>query len=233
MRLAQNSFSTALLPDTPGQLSSLFPREAYSYIYALSDPRTKAVCYVGKTNSLSGRYWAHCRDKKRTPKALWIQDLSRIGLLPEIDIVDFCKADSLDWEELERKWISNFSAMGFKLLNSTTGGDAGRKYSAESCEKIRISAVNQSPEKRAAISKALLGRKRDPEIGRRHSLKMKGWKPSEEWKKKQSLAKLGKPLSVETKNKRAYMLGRVPTQEHRAKISEAKKAAFAARRGQS
>ena len=74
------------------------------YIYALIDPRTNKVRYIGKTNNPRIRYAEHVNDGKvyqdrrayengnhtyvPTLKAAWICRLLELGMLPEIKIVE-------------------------------------------------------------------------------------------------------------------------------------------------
>src|SRR5258706_3676955 len=95
-----------------------------TYIYALADPETGQVRYVGKAdkpasrlrNHLTPRHLAH-----RTKKNSWLKGLLAKGLRPELVIVDCVEADH--WEEVERGWIAYYLADGCDLTNGTEGGD--------------------------------------------------------------------------------------------------------------
>lgn len=101
-------------------------------IYALSDPNTNKVMYVGKTKQrLSKRLYSHCRKSRRgkTDKEKWILSLKVNGQLPictKIDDVD----DSI-WKEREIYWISYYKSINPELTNISNGGQGctgGRRY---------------------------------------------------------------------------------------------------------
>lgn len=97
--------------------------EKYTNIYILIDPRNNLVRYVGKTNNIKKRYRAHnniTRDKS-THKRNWINELKNIGLKPLMEVIDVVYID--DWPYWESYWINQMKVWGFKLVNSTTGGD--------------------------------------------------------------------------------------------------------------
>lgn len=93
-------------------------------IYALKDPRTDEVRYVGKARSLNARMRGHKWDMrnstKQTPKVVWLQSLSA---LPIIEVLEIVPAE-LDWMERERYWIAKYRAAGADLVNVTDGGDS-------------------------------------------------------------------------------------------------------------
>lgn len=94
-----------------------------TYIYTLSDPRTNEIRYVGKTNNPAQRLKAHmnnCRDKG-THKRNWIQSLRCLGLKPILEIIDEVPIES--WQFWEQWWYQILKGWGFRLVNSTIGGD--------------------------------------------------------------------------------------------------------------
>ena len=103
-------------------------------IYALIDPRTKCVRYVGKTKQpLLVRLRKHINDKPKhnTHKHNWIQSLITINLKPEIVMLELC--NETNWVEREKYWIQYFD----NLTNLTTGGE-GCDYFDEDV-KLKIS----------------------------------------------------------------------------------------------
>lgn len=59
-------------------------------VYALADPRTGKVCYVGITTYLKHRIEAHRSQAKRSPKGLlyvWLGALLGEGLLPIVMVL--------------------------------------------------------------------------------------------------------------------------------------------------
>jgi DNA-binding CsgD family transcriptional regulator len=93
-------------------------------IYTLSDPFTKNVRYIGKTNCIKKRLNSHiCKSNllKNTHKNNWIKNLLSVNSKPIIEIIDEVSIN--EWEFWEKYWIAQFKAWGFKLTNLTDGGD--------------------------------------------------------------------------------------------------------------
>jgi len=92
------------------------------YIYSLSDPRTNAIRYIGKTINPKHRKHSHnnkARDKG-TYKRNWINQLQSLGLRPVFEILDVVEDD---WQFWESYWIFQCKSWGFRLTNSTIGGE--------------------------------------------------------------------------------------------------------------
>ena len=112
-----------------------------TYIYTLTDPNTNKVRYVGKTTNVKRRYYSHIN--KKSNKRLgnfylrnWLLSLLNHGQKPIIDIIDECDSD---WEELEKYWIAQFRAWGFKLANLTEGGEGCPGFKKTEEQKIKLS----------------------------------------------------------------------------------------------
>lgn len=151
-------------------------------IYTLICPITSDVKYIGKTiKPLDKRLSEHKSDLRGNNKRKnWIRKLAKIGLQPEIALVE--EVDS-DWEFWERYWICQFRAWGFDLKNQTAGGEGatGRVV---------------SPEVRKRISDSQKGRKRNPQqIANAVNGRMarSGYVSTVEQRKKQSEKLKGKP----------------------------------------
>jgi hypothetical protein len=93
------------------------------YIYALCDPDTEEVRYVGKANEVRIRYSAHLLVKGRPNhhRIHWIQSLLRQGKSPVLQILEEVTEDT--WVERERWWISEMKRQGVRLTNLTDGGE--------------------------------------------------------------------------------------------------------------
>ena len=175
-------------------------------IYALADPETKRIRYVGKTNNPEGRLAVHLSEARHSPRThvyRWINSLLRQGLRPTLVVCDTCGDESLALE-LERSWIKLFRMAGLPLTNLTEGGDG-------------VSGLKHTDEAKAKMGRANLGSKRW--LGKHHS---------EDSKVKISLARLGntnclgRKLSEETKAKISIAhLGIKSSAEIRAKLSAA------------
>ena len=117
-----------------------------TYIYILQDPITQEVRYVGKSNNPKRRYTSHLCDKPKVKyySYYWIQSLLKKGLKPIMTIID--ETDH-DWQQLEKYWIGQFKAWGFKLTNITEGGEGQRgvKFSKETRQKMSDSRKGFKP----------------------------------------------------------------------------------------
>lgn len=128
-------------------------------IYTLSDPITNEVRYIGQTvMSLKMRLGNHIRESrtnKNTYKLNWIRSLEKKGVKPIIELLD----EGI-WGETEIYWISQFKQWGFRLVNSTEGGDGVIRKKTEK-EKKKISNAHKgkklSAEHKEKLSKAKLG----------------------------------------------------------------------------
>lgn len=179
-----------------------------AYIYALVDPTTGLIRYIGKTcKSLSARLGGHKQDSinNKTRKERWIAKLLRLGVHPVIELIEIVPREN--WKEFERAWISKLRKLGFDLTNLTDGGDGTDGYIMpdEVRERIRQKVrliikehpIDFTPEVRQKISKALKGKPK-----------------SKEHRAKLSKAQTGKPCP---------MAGKHHTEEAKAKIREARK----------
>lgn len=160
-------------------------------IYALVDPRTSQVRYIGKSQSVDVRVHRHLSDAARgvdTHCARWLRSLLSKGLRPEVFVICWCKSE--DWQACEQKWIDHYREAGAPLTNLAAGGrgfsdpsgnisakisktlkdrgicppnNTGKKYSPEA--RARMSAAKKgkpmSPALQAALAKGRLPRKVD------------------------------------------------------------------------
>ena len=90
-------------------------------IYALSDPETGEIRYIGKANDPRARLKSHIRDSRRrnTPVCCWIKKLAQHGATPTMSILEWTD----DWIEAERRLIAKYRAENTNLLNIADGGD--------------------------------------------------------------------------------------------------------------
>lgn len=116
-----------------------------SFIYALIDPRTDDIRYIGKTEDPKQRLRWHIWNGGRVSdmKRAWITALKDAGLEPTIRILEIVPG-GVDWEEAERRHISIAKTAGANLTNGTDGGEGvpnsarGEKWRAA----LRASHVN-------------------------------------------------------------------------------------------
>jgi hypothetical protein len=91
-------------------------------IYALCDPVSDEVRYIGKANDPAKRLITHLSDSKRrkTPVYDWINKLKLENSIPTMRVL----ASSVkDWRELEPLLIKQYIDDGARLLNLAEGGD--------------------------------------------------------------------------------------------------------------
>lgn len=128
--------------------------EGKIYIYALTDPRTAEIRYVGKACDPIRRFnshtWASVLGRYRDQRTSWLKNLKSAGLMPGIVILE-CVEDS-EWEACEKKWIAHFRQHGARLTNTQDGGTGQSKGHRMTPEAIQKTASK------------LRGRKRAPEV---------------------------------------------------------------------
>lgn len=123
---------------------TLQSKRSTTFIYALLDPLTLEIRYVGKSNDPHERLRGHLIDSKcdreNNRKANWIRSLLRRGLKPKMEIID--EVSVLEWEPAEAAYIIFYKKEGCDLLNGTPGGDGvegGKPLSSEHRAKLVVS----------------------------------------------------------------------------------------------
>lgn len=125
-------------------------------IYGLSDPRTGAIHYIGKSKSALRRprkHQTHLLWQDPTPKGDWVRSLHLEGLKYDIKILEeFDGPELLDVSE--QFWVAQGRGLGWPLVNVTKGGKGwlGGRHGVHT---------------RALISAAHSGRKQTPEQRRK------------------------------------------------------------------
>jgi hypothetical protein len=78
-----------------------------TFIYTLSDPITKEVRYIGKTNNPKRRLSAHVsraiKENSNSHKNNWIRKILKEGNRPTIEVLEEVPVDN--WEQHEVYWI--------------------------------------------------------------------------------------------------------------------------------
>lgn len=123
------------------------------YIYALLDPNTKGIRYIGKSIDYLERYKEHLLPsnlKKPTHKVLWIKSLLNQNLKPDVIIIDTA-ASHEEANEKEISFIAHYKNLGIKLTNATLGGDG--KFGVAIPEETKLK-----------ISQSMKGKNTKPEI---------------------------------------------------------------------
>lgn len=145
------------------------------FIYALIDPNTFKVRYIGKTVNLKQRYQNQLNEKSKTHRCNWIKSLLDNGKKP-IQVILQELTDNEDWESSEIKWISIAKKYGWNLVNGTSGGDGVKNLSKES--RLRISTAwigrKHKPESLEKMRQVRIGKNNSEESKDKLSLNMKG-----------------------------------------------------------
>jgi hypothetical protein len=98
--------------------------EGFTFIYALADPITLRVRYIGKSNNPRTRLLTHVseslRGRSNEKKSQWIRGLLSKGLSPQLFILAQVPINL--WEEHEREWIRRFQKGGADITNVMPGG---------------------------------------------------------------------------------------------------------------
>lgn len=213
-------------------------------IYALVDPFTGKVRYVGKTVNLKKRIRDHLRSDNLTRKTRvthWMMSILERGFFPQVKILEI--VDESRWAEAERNWIGFYRASGGILCNHTDGGEGASGLFPSDETRLKLSEANRKrysdPEAREKLSEVKRGRKHTPEArekisdstrkrledpdvrARMSEACRKRWADPAE-RAKLSETRRGKKLTDEHRAKISEGLtGRKPSAETKAKISEA------------
>ncbi len=168
-----------------------------TFIYALVDPFTMQIRYIGKSNNPQHRLTSHLGDRGNTPKTRWIKSLKEEGFIPELIILEMVSISC--WQEREIYWITYYRKLDTSLVNGTNGGNGPTIiiFTDETREKIRQRQLTSNP--------------------------MKGKKASLATRAKMSIARTGKEriFSEEHRERlRQASLGQKHTPEHNAKIGQ-------------
>ena len=148
------------------------------YIYALADPRTGRVRYIGKSINPSQRLSNHMNDKSNCHRSHWIQELKLLGLRPELILLESFNGP-WPWQYVEQWWIKTLRAKGYDLVNNTSGGDG---------------VVGLPPETRAKMRATWLGRKHSESTKKKISEYRKAWRASDTTRAAMSAAHKGREI---------------------------------------
>lgn len=156
-----------------------------TFIYALCDPDTGKIRYIGKSIYPKDRFRRHIKNTKDGYTQYvynWIRSLLSRNKLPKMELLEECGEN---WAERERWWIQYFRSIpGNKLTNLTDGGEG-------------IIGYIRSEEWRRKMSKVQAGKTISKETRKKISETSKGRQHSKETREKLSKAHSGKTISKE------------------------------------
>lgn len=111
------------------------------FIYALVDPETKQIRYIGKTVSGMKRPRDHSKPselKRNTHKTHWIRTLIEKGLKPEIIVLQHHESKE-ELNQSEQDWIARYKELGSPLTNATEGGEGNVGWKPNNDTKQKMS----------------------------------------------------------------------------------------------
>lgn len=120
-----------------------------TFIYALKDPVTGLIRYIGKSDAPKKRLCRHLNGAKTGEKCHrsdWLRYLQSKNQKPLIEIVD--EVPESEWQSWEVAYIQFFKDSGCDLTNATPGGEAGPVMLGE---KNHNFGKKMTPEKRAVM----------------------------------------------------------------------------------
>lgn len=146
-------------------------------IYALVDPTTDRIRYIGKTVNVAQRLSCHLNEARNprfshTHKNRWIAALLDAGMRPLVRVLEEGQGE---WKDAEVRWIALALDGGEDLPNATSGGDGLTGLSVDGRRRLSEyrKALWADPESRAALMASYTperGRKISAALtGRRHS----------------------------------------------------------------
>lgn len=194
------------------------PKEGVVFIYALCDPDTNDIRYIGKSINPKSRFYGHVQERQNTHKGNWIESLIRKEKVPVMKILEEATFDN--WEDRERYYIKYYRELGCRLTNLASGGNHGYEHSSETIERIS-KPKNFTPEQRIAMAERGRNMSLNRDIVEKRRKTMTGRTLSKETVNKISTANTGKKRSPEVVEKmRIASTGRKMTPENVEKLKE-------------
>lgn len=209
-------YSTASPPDSQVSLS-----QASVFIYALVDPRSFEIRYIGKTVSPPRRLLSHIYNAKyqRFHNERWVYSLVTQDMKPVMEILEVVTTDEAD--EKECWWIAYAKQLGIQLTNSTSGGEGTRNFTPELRSRIGKTLRQKyidNPELRKVVSERNRGKKHSAESRKKRSQAISGENHPQFGK---SLPEVTRKRIVEsTSGDKNHFYGKHHTEESKQKVSQ-------------
>lgn len=132
------------------------------FIYALCEPGSSIVRYVGMTTHMAKRLRAHVSGSRRHPSRLgnWLRDLMSENLRPALRLV--METSRASWRADEARCIRVARQLGYDLVNGNNGGGGQPHLSEVHRAKIRATLKGRrlSPQCLNAARRVLTGKKK-------------------------------------------------------------------------
>lgn len=172
-----------------------------TFIYALCEPNSRTVRYIGKANCVTRRFKKHLNTSINNENHLgaWLRMLKSRREMPNLVILREVPFET--WKEEEIRYISAAKILGMDLTNAVAGGGG---------------CLRPSPESRRKMSESHIGKKLSAEHKAKIGLAGRGRSVSLETREKMSKAQTGRICSESTRA-RLSELNSNPSLESRAK----------------
>lgn len=205
------------------------------YIYGLRCPIDGGFRYIGKTINLKTRLKCHISDAKagryKHYAANWIRGVLAQGLTPDLVVLEECGKDT--WQQAERNWIAKGKLLGWRLTNSTIGGEGTPELTPESWQ--RKSTAMKQVWQAAEFRERIVSARNEPEF-----LKAQAKRLEERWKDENHRKKIQDARWTEEKRReqaerillRKDKIQRAMTPEARAKQAASLRLNWAKRKEQ-
>jgi group I intron endonuclease len=203
------------------------PTSKSVFIYALIDPTTNEMHYIGKSKHPKRRLTDHMSLSQPQNEALigWLRTLKESGLRPTLQILEEVPSDQ--WQDRECYWIAYYREHNAPLTNIDAGG-LHSPLSSSTKAKLRDANLgkDRGPEFSAKMIEVMAdkkGKKRPPEVGTKVSATKTGTtRPpfSDEWRKNIAESSRGRKHTPESIEKiAAAKRGKKHSPETLAKMS--------------
>lgn len=115
------------------------------FVYALVDPETELIRYIGRTRVGMSRPQHHFSSAlhEKSHKANWIKQLRSRGATYTVIILELCTEEEL--VAAECRWISHGVEHGWPLTNAISGGEGALVFSVEHRNAISRSKKGRRP----------------------------------------------------------------------------------------
>lgn len=151
-----------------------------TFIYALCEPGTRTVRYIGKANDPKKRFTQHLRVSRKLDSHLghWLNLLMTLGGVPEMVVLREVEGDG---SEAEMRYIRLARGCRMSLVNATDGGEGCQNPSPETRAKMgHRGEKNHMFGKTGALcpffqeTHPMFGKKQSPESNAKRSLSQSG-----------------------------------------------------------
>ena len=138
-----------------------------TFIYALIDPRTGRVRYVGKADNPRERLLVHLEPNQlqvKSKKNSWLKNLLNAKLKPQMKILEV--VDFNNWQRQEKYWIAYYRQQTSNLTNLADGGVGAYSTSLRNPfsrhlhteqTKMHWSKIRQGISNRKSVSSSYIG----------------------------------------------------------------------------